>query len=249
MHPIPWFLWISILGVAGFLAGFLGPIFFVPEANQGPLVGIFITGPGGALLGLLLFLSTRFLTLAPRNQWNLLYGSTTLLVVLTLISVLPGPAKLGEIVELQLVSCKKPALEQEASIQTWRDRIKDVQWVTAREGWEKDLRKIYQEDQGVILEAKILRQTLFKRHRKPWNKGKITSHPPGRKIEATLFYLAEVKNSCASFTPNKNYSFFIPHDFSVLSDPKQSWPPQKIARLLLLHELQPIPAEIPIKER
>ena len=40
-----------VLGAIGFCGGFFGPIFFTPEANQGPLLGIFITGPLGFLLG------------------------------------------------------------------------------------------------------------------------------------------------------------------------------------------------------
>ena len=40
-----------IVGGFGFCAGFFGPIVFAPDANQGPLLGIFITGPLGALLG------------------------------------------------------------------------------------------------------------------------------------------------------------------------------------------------------
>ena len=39
------------LGGIGLYAGFFGPIIFKPEANQGPLLGIFITGPLGFLLG------------------------------------------------------------------------------------------------------------------------------------------------------------------------------------------------------
>ena len=40
-----------ILGGIGFAAGFFGPIVFTPDANQGPLLGIFITGPLGFVLG------------------------------------------------------------------------------------------------------------------------------------------------------------------------------------------------------
>ena len=40
-----------LLGVVGFCAGFFGPMVLNPSANQGPLVGIFITGPGGAIVG------------------------------------------------------------------------------------------------------------------------------------------------------------------------------------------------------
>jgi hypothetical protein len=38
-------------GTVGFLGGFLGPIIFMPDANQGPMLGIFITGPLGFVLG------------------------------------------------------------------------------------------------------------------------------------------------------------------------------------------------------
>ena len=41
----------TIFGGIGFCAGFFGPMVFTPEANQGPLLGIFITGPLGFLLG------------------------------------------------------------------------------------------------------------------------------------------------------------------------------------------------------
>ena len=40
-----------IVGAAGFVAGFVGAIIFTPDANQGPLLGIFITGPLGFLIG------------------------------------------------------------------------------------------------------------------------------------------------------------------------------------------------------
>jgi hypothetical protein len=40
-----------ILGGIGFVGGFFGPILLTPEANQGPLLGIFITGPLGFVLG------------------------------------------------------------------------------------------------------------------------------------------------------------------------------------------------------
>jgi len=42
-----------LFGLIGFLAGFLGPIFLTPGANQGPLLGIFITGPLCGVAGFL----------------------------------------------------------------------------------------------------------------------------------------------------------------------------------------------------
>ncbi|TPN99833.1 hypothetical protein [Mesorhizobium sp. B1-1-5] len=53
--------WGAILGVIGFLGGFVGPVIFTPEANQGPLLGIFITGPLGFVLGLMVGFVLRLL--------------------------------------------------------------------------------------------------------------------------------------------------------------------------------------------
>jgi hypothetical protein len=41
-----------LVGGIGFAAGFFGPMILAPGANQGPMLGIFITGPVGFLLGL-----------------------------------------------------------------------------------------------------------------------------------------------------------------------------------------------------
>lgn len=45
------FIGALVLGGIGFSAGFFGPIIFNPEVNQGPLLGIFFTGPLGFLIG------------------------------------------------------------------------------------------------------------------------------------------------------------------------------------------------------
>jgi hypothetical protein len=39
------------VGIAAFLAGFIGPILTAPDSPQGPLLGIFFTGPLGFLIG------------------------------------------------------------------------------------------------------------------------------------------------------------------------------------------------------
>ena len=43
--------WALVIGGIGFIGGFFGPMIFAPGANQGPMLGIFITGPLGVLLG------------------------------------------------------------------------------------------------------------------------------------------------------------------------------------------------------
>lgn len=43
-----------LAGGIGGLAGFIGPLILTPEANQGPLLGIFVTGPLGFVAGVLI---------------------------------------------------------------------------------------------------------------------------------------------------------------------------------------------------
>jgi len=41
-----------LFGAAGFALGFFGPMILDPTSGNGPMLGIFITGPAGFLLGL-----------------------------------------------------------------------------------------------------------------------------------------------------------------------------------------------------
>lgn len=42
-----------VVGGISFSAGFFGPIFLQPDSPQGPMLGIFVTGPAGFILGLI----------------------------------------------------------------------------------------------------------------------------------------------------------------------------------------------------
>jgi len=44
----------GVVGGVSFLAGFAGPILLRPDSPQGPLLGIFITGPLGFIVGAIL---------------------------------------------------------------------------------------------------------------------------------------------------------------------------------------------------
>ena len=80
------------LGTTGFLSGFLGPIALSPEANQGPLLGIFITGPGGALLGVLLGAALGALGVSKATFRNVLVGTCVLGAITTLFFSTPQPS-------------------------------------------------------------------------------------------------------------------------------------------------------------
>ena len=43
-----------LVGLTGFCVGFIGPMVLTPGANQGPMLGKFITGPLGFVAGLII---------------------------------------------------------------------------------------------------------------------------------------------------------------------------------------------------
>src|SRR5690348_5916270 len=43
----------AVVGAVGFVVGYVGPLIFMPDASQGPLIGIFVTGPLGFIVGII----------------------------------------------------------------------------------------------------------------------------------------------------------------------------------------------------
>lgn len=89
---LPGLKWITLLGSASFLAGFVGPIVLVPNANLGLSVDIFITGPCDLALDALLWGLCALVKAAVRTQWLRLYSVVTLGVIATLQSIRREPA-------------------------------------------------------------------------------------------------------------------------------------------------------------
>ncbi len=75
-----------IIGITGFILGFVGPMIVAPDANQGPLLGIFITGPAGAILGAIIgfvvgFIKKRNPTSVLLKIWKRALWSSAILSV------------------------------------------------------------------------------------------------------------------------------------------------------------------------
>jgi hypothetical protein len=237
----PGILWIVLLGITGFCAGFFGPLVFVPESNQGPLVGIFLTGPGGAALGLLLWLLMKLRPLPGRSQWILLSTLAIAGTLTTFYFVQPQPATRGYEMELTLERTSSPSEAADAVIADWKKRIAGVTWATPRTGWEAQMRTALAADPGRVLETVLLRKRTIKEHRKPWNRGRLFATPWEPVQEKRQYYLRP-DAPIPALTPSP-VRLFLRYDSTATIRAPDVWPPLAPAEFIGYSHLEAVPAD------
>ncbi len=225
-------LWVLILGLGGFCAGFFGPILLNPSANQGPLVGIFITGPLGVVLGIAGLILSSVFGVSSKNQWLALKVFTTILIVGTLGSALPKAERIGRIVEIKIKDCKPSFAIWDETRTYWEKRIANVTWAKPRENWQEEINQILEQDKGVILNVTVLNQNYLVKGRKPWNKGRFYQEGWLSVNEDTSFYFSETNYSCADFKEGSQGKYFHDYDLRILNEANNEWPPTSVRRIL-----------------
>lgn len=220
-----------LMGAAGFLAGFFGPIAFEPGANQGPLLGMFITGPLGVVAGVVLgVLIPRIVHEHLRMRILVSLAAITFFGVLAGIVCLRGPEFVGQLYTAEVTN-KRPAMELlPSAIKKWEDMAK--QYAHAPQaGWEEERSKMINTAGGSIVTLRNATVWYVHRQRKPWNKGRLTftAQPPEAARDA---YLAS------------NAQFDSPGWFlSQSSGVSAEWPPRNVGDFLGVVEIIPAPPE------
>lgn len=237
----PVLLCVLIVGGIGFAAGFFGPMVFDPTGNQGPLVGILISGPGGAVLGLVLCGVLRLLGVAPVVQWRTLSVVGAALGLVTLYLVIPPPEFHGYIEEVQIDSCKRPIDAADDAIEYWEKQIAPKP-SAARVGWQEDSREMLQDDDGVILGVTVLRRRAIAEDQKPWKKGRPVAKL-WEPVEMQHSYYARYTGSaCEAYGVGGRTVLF--NDQYFAGYPRNlGWPPRKLVNFLDLQTLDAVPAK------
>ena len=237
------FLWVLILGATGFAAGFFGPIALNPEANQGPLVGIFLSGPGGAVIGLLLFAVCYAMRISAPRQWQLLGVVAVIGSVVTLAFCLPGPVFRGYVVEIQVDGCNPPSSMADQAVAYWQKRISNVTWAAPRQGWEQDARSRLDHDSAVVLDVIVLRRLGIYESRKPWNRGDISTRGWFDAQKRGRYYTSYNGGSCSEFASGSKSVHFVSYTVPSLTGDSANWPPRELPGFLVLLSLEPVPAK------
>jgi hypothetical protein len=234
--------WFLILGGIGFAAGFFGPIAFNPEANQGPLVGILISGPGGAFLGVFLVAACRVLGVRPQWQWQMLGAFGAILGVVTLGYCLPGPAFRGYVVDSRILGCKPTAKATDDAIAYWEKRVAEVTWAPPRPAWQDDVRRRLAQDQAVVLDVTVVRRMGIYESRKPWSKGSLSAQGWRSVNEQKSYYAQYAGGSCADYPIGTQSVHFVPYEGATAGS-AADWPPRELPTFLDLQSVEKVPAE------
>ena len=238
---LPLLAWPLVLGLAGFTAGFIGPIVFLPDANTGPMIGIFMTGPGGAVLGLLMGAVVKAVGLSDRAAWKVLLGTAVggWLAIIGFCIAAPAPIPRSAVIEGTVSRCLAPMEMAPDAIQYWESRVAKVTYQAPRPGWKEGVPTILNEDAGAVLEVKITRENPVYEQRKLWNKGELRTagwRTPVQPVK--LFYVRQTGKRCADYPLNEKVRIY------PVDEASPGWPPATAPQFLNLLLWQPVPEAI-----
>jgi hypothetical protein len=226
--------WALAMGAVGFAAGFFGPMFLSPDANQGPLLGIFITGPGGALAGLLLGFIFRILPFTDSVRQQALVLLCVALGLGTLWFSLPEPVERVRIIDGAISHCRAPAEMMPQAIAHWQQRVDMYKASTPRANWREDAARMLRESPGVIVEIDVSRRNAVIEHRKPWNRGKLEARG-WKKVGDVRKYFGG--GTCESYPRGRSVLL------ALESGASSGWPPDELPMFLGVPELAAVPAQ------
>lgn len=235
----PGFKWILYVGVAGFLAGFVGPMIMAPSSNIGPLIGIIYTGPAAFVVGAALWAICAVFKPAPRFQWRALYSIVSIGTLAIVLSIHPEPAWKGFVFEGRVASCDRPADLEEDVLDHWHERIAQVHWESPRAGWESGMRSTLRAAPGVVVTVRFERRNAIRQHRKWWNKSEYPEGWQDRDDEVPFYF---ANGTCDPYPKGSEIRGYQRYEFTGPKPPGAGeWPPRELLRILRADELDAIP--------
>ncbi len=230
--------WSITMGVTGFVCGFFGPIALNPSANQGPLLGMFITGPGGAVLGAILGALTARLNWRPAVSRRVLTALSALGGLTILFFCLPEPEYEATILDVELRECVPALSWREKAFALWSRRLEMNSWATPPPNWRETFER--EAASGSVVTVTVSRRREIFRSRTPWNKGVVvaadwSTSRSRRMARPNDLY---VHSSCASFPPGTKGIYLAKGESGA------SYPPTQPSRFLDMVVLGVLPADL-----
>lgn len=232
-------LWALTLGAVGFASGFFGPAFLNPSANQGPLLGIFFTGPISFIAGLVGGnLASKYKLTKLKNFFFLGFASISIAFVVLAMS-LPGPRYVGLIIDGEIKSCVDPGELIPERIDHYLKSMEEIKQnkALARHGWKDDTKRMLEEDKGIVLTLSVYRKIKLYERQKPWNRGKIFTETLNNIVQDENYYARFRGKNCESYKVGKRQLFKAEYENT------RGFPPKNLSAFLGLYVLEGMPKE------
>ncbi len=235
-----------ILGGVSFAAGFFGPLILTPEANQGPLLGIFLTGPIGFVIGGALgAVYARFRVRRPgqRIRWQavtaglLLAGCCVAVAGLVYLNVEPDDRRLGELVDGIMRTCTAPAQFADEVLKEWEKSIAINPQKAVSSSWREDVVRTLMGSDGYVATFGVQRKRDLYTGRKRSNYGSTYAAPWLEKEETVRYFVS--RELCAMGADGKRSVYLA--DWPVWPS-EDRFPPDDASRLFSrMKTLRPVP--------
>ena len=227
--------WTIVLGAVGFVCGFVGPMVFSPDANQGPMLGLFVTGPGGALLGAILGLIVGAVRLPGPIASKALVVASIGLAAVCLYYSMPSPKYYAKVLDVEIVGCGPPGTIKDRAMEYWDGQVARVTWASPRRGWKQDFDRMVEADPGVVLDVRVVRESTLYENRKPWNRGTFIARPWGTGDVPTQYFARFAGGSCDGYATGQRAVYLATGEDAKL------WPSEVLSNFLDLQVMQPLP--------
>jgi hypothetical protein len=228
-------LWAILLGAVGLVGGFLAPLAIAPEANQGPLVGLLITGPAGLVLGAALGAIASALRLPEPANRKILIVAMTAVAIGTIAFCIPPSRHVADLVEGEIVSCIDAETHKSATLA----RLNDMELskpLKRNSKWGDDFDKALLDRPGVVVNIHVVRARAVDEGRARWNFGS-PSLREWTAVDATPnYFVARSGDECGAFPVGSKAILAVKGNLGA-------WPPYGIAEMLGMKLAQPLSAE------
>jgi len=229
--------WATVLGIVGFVCGFIGPMVFSSNADQGPMIGIFITGPGGALVGVVLGGVVDLLKVPQPIASRALYVVATIEAAVILYYCIPQPRFYADIVDGEIRQCILPASLREKTVARLNEVTAAHPPLRNPIHWGQAFDKALAEKEGVVIEVHVFRRSKLYENQARWNHGMLVAEPWIAEEEAKSYFASYLGKDCASYANGIRSLLMATGHVSI-------WPPAYIAEILDLKVVEPPSAKV-----
>lgn len=194
----------TLLGMTGVISGFYLPIILDPCANDGPLLGIFYTGPYAFVFGILVGLVLKIIRASKRTKIGVIIPSVLLIIGVTASLSLPEDRPLPRRVSGEIVSRTNPLDRLDSRVLWWDQRIQEETRIHPPLGWKKKIGNQFAQEVGCLVGVNVQSSQRLYLRKRPWN-SRDTIVVEEKNNVLVEFYVQGC--SCANMTQDSSISF------------------------------------------